>query len=279
MSNNLTIGITGANGFIGGEIKKVFTNKGFKVISFTRNPRGENERAFNLSSPAQTDLSSLDVLIHCAYDFSKTNSEDVLQQNKSGSLKLFETAQTIGVKKCIFISSMSAFEGARSFYGRGKLEVEKEGGRYQFISIRPGMVYSDQPQGLVGTINKLVKVLPIVPLIGNGSQILYMTHVDDLCQLVFDLLLENHQPQVITYAHPKKITFKELLRTLAKKHGRNIRLIPIPNMLIYYSLKFAETLGLKLPLRSDSVISLMNTNPNPDFNYLNFTKKEPRPIR
>ena len=52
---------------------------------------------------------------------------------------------------------------------------------------------------------------------------------------------------------------------IAEQSQRKPLLLPTPWRLIWAVLKTAEVLGLPIKFRSDSVISLVNQNPDPDF--------------
>jgi hypothetical protein len=56
-----------------------------------------------------------------------------------------------------------------------------------------------------------------------------------------------------------------LLLEIARRLRQKIRFIPLPWWLVWAGLKSAETCGLRLNFRSDSLVSLMRQNPNPDF--------------
>jgi len=89
------------------------------------------------------------------------------------------------VDKIIFLSSISAFEGCRSLYGKAKLEIEKVAADLGATIIRPGLVYgSERPGGMYGSLQRVVARFPIMPLIGSGKHLQYLVHEDDLCELL-----------------------------------------------------------------------------------------------
>jgi hypothetical protein len=59
--------------------------------------------------------------------------------------------------------------------------------------------------------------------------------------------------------------FRQLLLEIARGLGKKTRFIPLPWRLVWAGLKSAETCGLRLNFRSDSLVSLMHQNPQPDF--------------
>src|SRR5262249_23769446 len=69
----------------------------------------------------------------------------------------------------------------------------------------------------------------------------------------------------LTAAHPRGWTFRALLVALAQAQGRTLTLVPVPWQAVWLALKIAETLRVRLNFRSDSLASLVNQNPHPDF--------------
>jgi hypothetical protein len=82
----------------------------------------------------------------------------------------------------------------------------------------------------------------------------------------------------LTIAQPDGIAFRALLRYIASTQGRRLILIPVPWRVLYSGLKLAETAGLNLNFRSDSVISFVFQNPSPDFTALDTFGIAPRSL-
>ena len=76
---------------------------------------------FKLGEPIDPQaLKNCRALIHCAYDFSKVSWKDIYSTNVRGSELLLHAAQQAGVERLMFISTISAFTGCRSLYGKGE---------------------------------------------------------------------------------------------------------------------------------------------------------------
>jgi nucleoside-diphosphate-sugar epimerase len=249
--------ITGASGYVGSAIARCFRAHGWEVVELGR--RGAPP--YELGKDLALEWTGVDALVHCAWDFRLTRREDIERVNVRGSVKLLEAA----VKRGVFISSLSCFEGCRSLYGQGKLAVEREALRLGFAVVRPGLVYGDRPGGMMGALEKAVKASPLVPLIGDGSYPQYPVHEEDLAELVFALCQRNPPPEPLSAASGEAIPFRELLRRIAARHGRNPAFIPVPWPLILAGLKTMEVVGLNPPFRSDSLTGFVFQNPRPDF--------------
>src|ERR1019366_4552823 len=216
-------------------------------------------------SPAS--LAGVDALIHCAYDFKPLREDEIRSVNVEGSRKILAAAQSAGIPKIIFISSISAFDGCRSLYGRAKLEIEKIAFAHGALAIRPGLVYGADSGGMFGKLTAQVRQSSVIPLIGDGSQIQFLVHQEDLCAFIEKCAAGKIPPaqKILTAANPQPWPFKNLLREIARRQGKKIKFVPLPWRLAWLGLKSAEVCGLKLNFRSDSLVSLRHQNPAPDF--------------
>jgi nucleoside-diphosphate-sugar epimerase len=261
--------ITGGNGYVGGCVKKLFVSRGWEIFELTRRPRpGSRSFQFQLGDDLSPELlSGVTAFVHCAYDFTPVQWDDIAAVNVEGSRKILQAARAASVPRIVFISSISAFDGCRSLYGKAKLEIEKIALDVGALVVRPGLVYGGVAGGMFGKLAEKMKKSTIVPLVGNGSQIQFLVHNEDLCAFIDKFASGNLEtpPRVVTAAHEHPWPFKELIREIAGAQGKKPAFIPVPWRAVWLALKSAELCGLRLNFRSDSLVSLMYQNPAPDF--------------
>jgi nucleoside-diphosphate-sugar epimerase len=269
MSDKKICAITGSNGYVGGCIKNHFAALGWEIRELTRQPKsGSNAVKFQLGEAVSPEsLAGVDALVHCAYDFKPLTMGEIRAVNVAGTEKLFQAARVAGVGKIICISTISAFDGCRSLYGRAKLEIEKIALAHGALVIRPGLVYGEGPGGMFGKLTAQVRKSSVIPLIGGGAQIQFLVHQVDLCAFVERCanVGVNISGKVLTAANAQPWPFKELLLEIARGLDKKIKFIPLPWRCVWAGLKMAEVCGLRLNFRSDSLVSLMYQNPCPDF--------------
>ncbi len=272
MSCEGVLGVTGANGYVGSRVRDYFSRQGWSVNNLVRQRSGGQSHLdsvipFSLDEgvdPAR--LRGIDVLVHCAYDFRTTRWEDIHRTNVLGSIRLFEAARKAGVKRIVLISTMSAFEGCASMYGRAKLEIERSVSGSDVAIVRPGLVYGHGAAGMVGALDRFVRVSKVAPIFGGGKQKLYLAHQKDLSRLVFALSCVEKPPQEpVVAACDAGMTFREILQLLASRQGKRLLFVPAPWRVAWLVLRAAEAAGMRMRLRSDSLISLLNQNQHPDF--------------
>ena len=261
--------VTGSNGYIGGCIKNHLVASGWEILELTRQPKpGARAVAFRLGAEiTPRTLAGVDALVHCAYDFKPLRWEEIRAVNIEGSLKILEAAQAAKIPNTIFISSMSAFDGCRSLYGRAKLEIERIVLDNGMLVIRPGLVYGSGPGGMFGRLTAQIRNSSVIPMIGDGSQLQFLVHQEDLSGFVEKAAAPKIQiqPRLLMAAHERPWPFKQLLLEIARGLGRKPKFIPLPWRLVWAGLKTVELCGLTLNFRSDSLVSLMHQNPAPDF--------------
>jgi nucleoside-diphosphate-sugar epimerase len=302
MTGKRICAITGSNGYVGGCIKNYFAAHGWEILELTRRPKsGSTGAAFQLGAEiSPSTLTDVNVLIHCAYDFRPLQWEEIHAVNVGGSRKLFQAARAAGVEKIINISSISAYDGCRSLYGRAKLEVEKIAQDAGALTIRPGLVYGSGPGlrragvsadevqslnasviceaanrpasttqagGMFGKLTEQVQQSSLIPMIGDGSQIQFLVYDEDLSAFI-ERYADGEikiASGILTAANEQPWAFKKLLLEIARALDKKLKFIPLPWRLVWAGLKSAELCGLRLNFRSDSLVSLMYQNPRPDF--------------
>ncbi len=255
------VAVTGASGYVGGLVVRRYLDSGWKVVALQRNTTAEglasSTRRFALDEPLSPGLlDGIDVLIHCAYDLTLTDPQDIERLNVGGTKRLFEAAKAAGVGRIILISSMSAYWGTDQVYGGAKLSCEEATSEVGGISVRLGLVYGSGWGGMAGSLRKLVE-LPVTPLVG-GRSYQYTVHEDDVAEGLYALGAAAAAPTgVLGLASPERVGFKPLLEAFGRQAGARPRFVPVPWRMVYQAMRVAERAGVTLPMRSDSLLGLV----------------------
>jgi len=155
-------------------------------------------------------------------------------------------------------------------YGKAKLEIEKIASEAGALSIRPGLIYGDNPGGVFGKLVGQVKSSSLIPFLVGSPQTQYLLHSDDLSRFVFDCLTGKipHLSTPITIAHERGWPLKEIFIEIGKVLRKPIHFIPLPWQAVWLGLKSLETVGYRTNFRSDSLLGLVYQNPNLSFDPL-----------
>ncbi len=257
--NKPTIIITGANGFIGSELAKHFLSMDWKVKAFVRKiPKnriaGLTYVLYDLETPLQeTNFDSVNFLVHAAY-IRFENNKNAKELNLQGTKKLVEMCRKHQIKS-LFISSFSAHQKAQSHYGIGKLKTETLFDLTSEIVLKPGFVLGKK--GMASQIINTIQKSKFIPLIGGGVQPIQTIYIEDLNRVIENCFVKNLSGKFYV-AEPIAISMQTFYREISKQLNKKTVFIPLPLSLIYYFCLFAEKIGMKLPIYSESVLGLKN---------------------
>ena len=274
MSVEPVVAITGANGFVGSLLARNLVAQ-MRVISLVRRPSTPFDRQWHFDMTEREMAQALQLaeathLIHAAWQMQGNGLEELRRTCVAGTERLMRAARKSGGARVIFISTISAFEGARSAYGKSKLEAEAIVRAYGGLVLRLGLVYGPGARGLFGALSALAARSPVIPLIRGGSGVQFLLDEVSLSEAVRRAVrgdfVDEHRP--LTLAHPEPKRLVDLIRTLAFIHSRKPLLIGIPWRMPYLALRAIEWCGIRLPFRSDSLVSFVYQNPAPDFTPL-----------
>jgi len=258
-----TVAITGARGYIGSLLRRAFTDEGWRVISLVRRPSTVemNVAPYDLTqTPSPSLLGGIDTLVHCAWDLSITRRTEIWQINVHGTEALLRHASRTGIRRVMFVSSMSAYDGTTQLYGRAKLECENIATSLGQCVVRLGLVYGPGWGGMAGSLRRMM-MLPITPLIAGKSR-QYTVHEEDVARAMVRLASVPEIPLLpLGIAHPEPVTFGHLLRTIGRSDGRVPHLVPVPWRVAYAMLRAGEYVGAPLPFRADSLRGLARPAP------------------
>jgi NADH dehydrogenase len=275
--------ITGANGFVGAGLSACLQALGWRVTPWTRRPESSGGgRTFRLGEDVDPALlRGVRALVHCAYDFKPRTWDEITSVNVIGSEKLLRAARAAGVESVVLISTLSAFEGCRSLYGRAKVQIERIAQSQGAFVIRPGLVYGGGAGGVFGRLVRQVGKSRFVPSLHGGRQVQYLVHIEDLGNLV-QRCLNGQVPQgagIVSIAHEQGWELEQILLAIAAAMGKQVSFVPVPWQLVWLGLKALEAAGFPTNFRSDSLLGMVYQNPNPSFALLRSLGYHCRPFQ
>jgi len=256
-----TVAVTGGYGLVGSACAQHLESRGFEVRRFAHTRRADQDVAFSLGDDINPSVfAGVDAVVHAAYAFG-LDEDGIRRINVAGSRKLLHAAHAAGVTRLVFISSVSAFAGCRSHYGAGKLQVEETVASLAGIVLRPGLVYGERGRGLFGTLAGLTRRLPFLPVFDGGGQPMRLVHVADLAAVIEEAVLITPATGPAIIAHPRIVTFRAVLETIAARQQRTIGFVSLPGQAVAGALRAFEWTGLRLPFGHDNLLGLLHPDP------------------
>lgn len=283
----MTILVTGASGFIGGNIVEVLAADGYHEIwatgrSFTNKfDQYSNVTYFQQDLSAAIPDQNCDVCIHCAgLADDKSSKEQFINHNVKVTENLLHAVRHC--KLLIFISSASVYDFADgavkfeqdacldnhiSLYGQSKLLAEKAvcaSGIKSVYILRPRAVYGRGDRVLLPRILGLIK-RDIMILPGKLSSKASMTFIGNLSEIVVKCLAQS-APGLHIFNVADKITYdvKTVFGEILKRKSGKKKFIVIPMPIVSFFVNVGSYLGVKGRLSKqalkyiteDSVISV-----------------------
>ena len=190
-----TLALTGATGFVGKATVDHALARGFHVRALTRRdqPARDGVTWIAGSLDHQDALARLasgaDAVIHIAGVVNAPTPEGFIHGNVDGTRRMAAAAASMGVKRFVHVSSMSAREPQLSQYGRSKELAEQEvrESGLDWTMIRPPGVYGPGDMEMRDVFRMAKLGLVVLPPAGRISLI----HVADLARLLVTLALTD----------------------------------------------------------------------------------------
>lgn len=264
--------ITGATGFVGGHITHALLNQGHEVVAAVRRPdalpprpglsaiRADFTRDF-----APEDwlprLAGVDAVVNCVGIIAEAGRNTFDALHTKAPVALFEACVRAGVRKVVQISALGADDTAFSRYHLSKKAADDYLAATDLLwtVLQPSMIYG--PGGASTTMMSSLAALPVIPLIGDGSQTMQPVHVDDLAEAVVRLLESDipHKAR-LPMTGPRPVTLRELLGLLRQSLGlKPAPMLPVP---FSWMLFVGDQLGklISTPLNGEALRMLQQGN-------------------
>ena len=279
MSNPPRVAITGATGFVGSALVEHFARKGWQVVALVRNrpkksPQNITYVEYDLSRPLDAEkLADIDYLVHAAYIKQDRQHPQAFQTNIDAAKSIIDAARRQGVKKCLFISSMSAHPAAISAYGRQKLAIEKIFTGKNCLSIRSGLIIGNG--GLVKQMVNFMSSKHLVPLVDGGRQPLQIIAIDDLVTVV-DKLLRSRLSGRYTVATPEVYSYKQLYQAISRQLNIKVLYVPVPFFVLINLVRLINLLPVPVAVNPDNALglkALRSVNTKSDLKKIGVTLK------
>ena len=264
--------IFGGSGQIGSFLIRKLTKNNLKVTVVTRNA---HQRGLKIKT--QGNAGYIDVKEANIYEEKKIetlfkdadfciNLIGILYEKKKGNTfkNIHTVFPTILAKLCkkynlenfIHISALGINEAIDSNYAISKLQGENNilNNFPKTTILRPSIVYSNS-DNFSTQFMTLLNRLPIFPLYYSGKTKFMPIHCSDLTEIIYHVLTNKVETQVIECVGPEVLTFKEILQILLDLINKKRFLLPFPTPLAKLTAKFLQL--MPKPLLTEDQLRLL----------------------
>ncbi|HSB50574.1 MAG TPA: NAD-dependent epimerase/dehydratase family protein [Nitrosopumilaceae archaeon] len=220
MENIPRIALTGANGFVGRNLRRFLKKQKIKVISIARRnlssfPSETKIIVNNFSKIQPSKLKNCTSLIHLIGSGRENVENDYNYVNFEITKKIVEICKKAKIKKIVFNSGLGVSENSTNSYFISKYKAEQ-------VIINSGLDYTIfRPSYIVGKDDPLTKCIKkqikkgIVQIPGSGNYKLQPIFVDDVAKILFKATKsKKFSRKIIDLVGPKTVSFENYISDL-----------------------------------------------------------------
>jgi NADH dehydrogenase len=264
--------VTGATGFVGRAVVQALRAEGYVVRCLVRRGSEPDLRGVGAIERVEGDVLSpqtleegmagCDAVVHLVgiiREHVPTNTT-FYRVHVQATGNVVAAAASVGVRRYIHMSALGAREGARSRYHQTKWAAEEavHACSLPWTIVRPSVIYG-RSDGFVSLLVRVVRRLPVVPLIGGGR--LQPVPVEQVAQGVARALaLPAAVKQTYEVGGPDRVTLGELVDLIGKVLGRRrILKVNVPRGVVRAATRVLHRLPY-FPLTPDQLLMLEEDN-------------------
>ena len=226
--------ITGANGFVGKNLRNFLHKKKINVLGISRKNFRKHASevkiiSTNILDPKlQTKLKNYDALVHLIGIGRQSPKSTFKEINLNLTKNVIKACKNAGIKKIIFISGLGVSKSNQSDYFVSKYMAERE-------IMNSGLDYTIfRATYIMGKTDHLTKILSIqikkgiIVIPGSGKYRLQPIFVLDVAKIILEAVLEKKfSKKILDLAGPQKISFEDFVNLFAKNTKIKIQKIDL----------------------------------------------------
>ena len=201
--------------------------------------------------------------------------------HRQGTAIVAEAAKEAGAREIIYVSAMGATSDPKYPYLHSKrqaeLQVTSSGMGYTIL--RPSVIFGEGDEFMTALAG-LVRLGPVVPVIGIGQNRMQPVAVEDVARCVADSVGNSLvKGRTINLGGPHRLSYNDLLEEVALAMGRRLRLAHIPTALAWPAVALLQNVLPRPPVTTAQLrmLGIRNVAEGPDMEQaFGFT---PKPLR
>ena len=224
MSNTSTkIVITGANGFLGKNLRSFLYENKLNVLAISRKdfheyPSEVKAVSTNLSDPKlEPKMKNYDALIHLIGIGRQTPESTFEEINLNLTRDVIKICKNTGIKKIIFISGLGVSKHNTSDYFDSKYKAEQEiiNSGLDYTIFRASYIIG-KTDHLINTLSRQMKTGVIV-IPGSGKYRLQPIFILDVAKIILEAVREKKfSKKIVDLVGPQEISFEDFVRLFIK---------------------------------------------------------------
>lgn len=268
--------VTGATGFVGQHVTAALLASGHQVTCLVREPDSAKarilaEKGAALTAGDVTDAGSLmaattaagaEAFVHLVGIIFQSHGATFEQVHRQGTLNALAAAKAAGASRFIFMSALGAGPDAPSDYLKSKWECEEavRAASIPYTIFRPSVIYGRGGEFIHMLVSQ-VKIMPLVPVVGNGRYRMQPVAATDVAGAV-DASLERPVAagKVYELGGPDALLYTEMIDILVQSLNKWRLKLYLPVSLMRLAAFIAEKTQRQPLLTRDQIRMLLVDN-------------------
>jgi len=267
----MNIFLTGATGGLGRALLTPLTAHGHRITALARNPTmlpelpGLDVVGGDLLEPDtfRNALTGCQAVLHLAALTHAVHAKDYGRVNVDGTWALLGACRDVCPQARFVFVGTRAMGAACGAYGASKARAEalvRASGLAHWVILRPAEIYGVGRGEAIADLARRCAKGGLVPLPGDGGQMLAPVHVDDVITAILTALTS---PAALSHTYvlagPEEISFAALADRLAARAGKRILKISVPLFFFTIAAAVLSCLMKRPPLVPDQIARLTGT--------------------
>jgi uncharacterized protein YbjT (DUF2867 family) len=261
--------VLGGSGFIGRHVVTRLLEGGERVRVAAR---GERKADFPASVEQVTAdvvsgkglaeaMAGIEKVVHLVGVIRQKGSQGFDAVIHDGTVNVVAEAEKAGVKKLVYVSAIGAGPDPKFPYWHAKWLAEQTvtASSLNYTILRPSLLFGPEDD-FFNRLNRLMHLMPIVPVAGNGKTRFQPIWVEDVVTCVVACVNEGvHDRKIVEIGGPEYYTYDEILDLIKQKAGRRRLKVHVP---LWLMRPVARVMGVlpNAPVTTDQLAMLAKDN-------------------
>ncbi|MBZ8134749.1 complex I NDUFA9 subunit family protein [Afifella sp. IM 167] len=246
--------VFGGTGFLGQRIVSHLLALGCGVRVVSRHPHEPTRPHVAAVKADIRDPASLagalvgaDALVNAVSLYAETPDLSFADVHVTGAAALARAASESRIAQFVQLSGIGANPDSDSAYirARGEGEAAVRWEKPNAVIVRPSVMFGPE-DGFLETLQRIIRLSPVLPLFGSGDALLQPVYVENVAEAIARILTCDDHHKLYEFGGPRIYTYREIVETIARVRARRLPLLlPTPFAVWRAAARAGSTLGLR----------------------------------